>query len=166
MSPTTVQQAFGRRALQKLAAGRSFERGVAYAEAGRVRNLKAGEDVVIATVRGSRAYRVRLWVGNGGPSFECDCPVGEEGSFCKHCVAVALEVAAGHGASAQDSDGRETPVTEADVRRHLEQLGTAALVTSSWHRRKTTSSCGDGCCWMRRGVTEPTFRDCGTRSRR
>jgi len=26
-------------------------------------------------------------------AWSCNCPVGEEGTFCKHCVAVALEEA-------------------------------------------------------------------------
>ncbi len=29
-------------------------------------------------------------MGPAGLSGSCDCPWGEEGNFCKHCVAVAL----------------------------------------------------------------------------
>jgi hypothetical protein len=35
-------------------------------------------------------YRVELWVEDGEPAWSCTCPAAEEGSFCKHCVAVAL----------------------------------------------------------------------------
>jgi uncharacterized Zn finger protein len=101
MPTTTLQQAFGRGELRQLATGRTFERGLAYAEAGRVSNLKRGDHEVTATVRGNRAYRIRLWVEDGDPSFACNCPVGEEGGFCKHCVAVAIELTAGGGAAAQ-----------------------------------------------------------------
>jgi uncharacterized Zn finger protein len=50
-----------------------------------------GSDRVTALVRGSTPYEVEL---NRGPelSWSCSCPVGEERAFCKHCVAVALEV--------------------------------------------------------------------------
>jgi tetratricopeptide (TPR) repeat protein len=35
-------------------------------------------------------YNVELWVGDGEPTWSCTCPAAEDGSFCKHCVAVAL----------------------------------------------------------------------------
>jgi uncharacterized Zn finger protein len=31
-----------------------------------------------------------LAVDNGVPDYACDCPVGSDGAFCKHCVAAAL----------------------------------------------------------------------------
>jgi hypothetical protein len=34
---------------------------------------------------------VRLAAGSDGElEYECNCPVGDEGTFCKHAVAVAL----------------------------------------------------------------------------
>jgi uncharacterized Zn finger protein len=49
-------------------------------------------DVVTATVRGSMPYRVEL---RRAPkvSWSCTCPVGEDGVFCTHCAAVALDIA-------------------------------------------------------------------------
>ncbi|MCE0764897.1 hypothetical protein LWC35_18595 [Pseudonocardia kujensis] len=43
---------------------------------------------------GSEPYAVELDSGPDGFKFRCSCPVGVSGSFCKHCVALAL-VAAG-----------------------------------------------------------------------
>ena len=71
---------------------RSFMRGLAYQQQGRVDVEAQGSDVVTATVRGSMPYRVEL---RRAPklSWSCTCPVGEDGDFCKHCVALALQVA-------------------------------------------------------------------------
>ncbi|MGN5476886.1 SWIM zinc finger family protein [Cupriavidus basilensis] len=42
-------------------------------------------------MRGTRRYRVELTVGDKGElAYECDCPVGDDGIFCKHAVSVAL----------------------------------------------------------------------------
>ena len=35
-------------------------------------------------------YRVELAVDDGELAYDCNCPVGDEGVFCKHAVAVAL----------------------------------------------------------------------------
>ena len=72
---------------------RSFMRGLAYQQQGRVEVEAQSPDVVTATVRGSMPYRVEL---RRAPrlSWSCTCPVGEDGDFCKHCVAVALQVTA------------------------------------------------------------------------
>jgi len=31
-----------------------------------------------------------LWEAGDSVGYDCDCPVGQEGDFCKHCVATAL----------------------------------------------------------------------------
>jgi hypothetical protein len=78
----------------RAAAGQqSFERGVSYLSA--VTSLEIFGSQVIASVRGSDDYLVVLTLGDeaaGGarPRAECGCPYGQEGFFCKHCVAVAL----------------------------------------------------------------------------
>ena len=99
---TDFHTAFGPDALRALAWGRSFERGAAYAADDRVKGLKAGDAEASATVRGARAYRVRLWLADGAPLFSCTCPVAADGLFCKHCVAVGL-VACGAGAESGDA---------------------------------------------------------------
>ena len=115
---------FGPGALRHLADGRSFERGAAYAATGRVKRLKVGEVEASAAVRGTREYRVRLWLEGGGPAFSCTCPVGEEGVFCKHCVAVGLDLARGDPLAVGTM--RERPT--ADLRSYLEGLEKGRLV--------------------------------------
>lgn len=67
----------------------SFERGERYAAEGRVDAVRTSSNgVITARVRGSELYTVRL-TDRGG---RCDCRMGDEGVFCKHCVAVALTV--------------------------------------------------------------------------
>lgn len=85
--------AWSREVASELADEGSFARGVAYARDGRVERLETSDRSSTATVRGSRPYRVEL----SGPArplaWSCDCPVNDDGRFCKHCVAVALVVA-------------------------------------------------------------------------
>lgn len=70
---------------------RTFARGMAYFHDGVVSRLEEHEGAVHASVRGTRRYRVKLAVADdGGLAYECNCPVGDDGIFCKHAVAVAL----------------------------------------------------------------------------
>jgi len=81
-------------ALRAAAGERSFERGVSYL--GAVAGLETVGNQIIATVRGTGDYLVVLTTGEagagGGLRGECGCPYGQEGFFCKHCVAVGLTV--------------------------------------------------------------------------
>src|SRR5262249_22602734 len=81
-------------ALRAAAGERSFERGVSYLDA--VMGLEAVGNQIMATVRGTGDYLVVLTLGEApagaGLRGECGCPYGQEGFFCKHCVAVGLAV--------------------------------------------------------------------------
>jgi uncharacterized Zn finger protein len=122
--PSPLQTVFSPGALVHLADLRSFERGAAYADAGRVKNLKITDEEASASVRGTRQYRVRLWLEKGAPEYSCPCPVGEEGLFCKHCVAVGLKLSEGDAPTSR-LDPRHPTV---DLRRHLEGLDKSRLV--------------------------------------
>ncbi len=77
--------------IQTNADTRTFERGMAYFHDGAVSRLEEHEGAVRASVRGTHRYRVELAVaGDGGLAYACNCPVGDQGVFCKHAVAVAL----------------------------------------------------------------------------
>lgn len=78
------------RHVRQAASPRSFERGETYAAEGHVLSLVESADTLTATVRGTTDYRVRLAVAGGALVHRCSCPVGVEGEFCKHGVAVAL----------------------------------------------------------------------------
>lgn len=76
--------------LKKLAGSAVFARGEVYFNSDAVSRLKIADDVLSARVTGSYPYIVKLWEEDGGIEYECSCPHGEDGNFCKHCVAVGL----------------------------------------------------------------------------
>ncbi|MBL0161464.1 MAG: SWIM zinc finger family protein [Bryobacterales bacterium] len=76
--------------IRRLAGGRSYQRGLDYFSQGQVESLEDGGDCVRAIVRGNQKYHVILAADDEVPEYSCDCPVGSDGAFCKHCVAVAL----------------------------------------------------------------------------
>ncbi|MHB1842769.1 MAG: SWIM zinc finger family protein, partial [Sulfobacillus sp.] len=85
-----LERVFSRPAVRALAGPRTFERGEDYAAGGLVKRPRITDSAAEANVQGSHPYQVRLWVVGGDPHFSCTCPVGSEGSFCKHAVALAL----------------------------------------------------------------------------
>lgn len=72
------------------AGARSYGRGEDYFHGGHVSDLKAVKGRITATVYGTYPYRVMLQDAGDSVGYDCDCPVGQEGDFCKHCVATAL----------------------------------------------------------------------------
>ncbi|WP_427312140.1 SWIM zinc finger family protein [Cupriavidus sp. H39] len=69
----------------------TFNRGKAYFHDGAVSRLEEHEAAVRATVSGTHRYSVELAVAvNGRLAYGCNCPIGDQGIFCKHAVAVAL----------------------------------------------------------------------------
>jgi hypothetical protein len=76
--------------LRDLVDGSTFSRGERYHREKRVSKLERDGSTVRATVAGLASYQVTLWVKAGRIAYLCSCPVGQEGGFCKHCVAVAL----------------------------------------------------------------------------
>jgi uncharacterized Zn finger protein len=101
---------------------RSFERGLLYAANGRVGKRTVTESSVKAKVRGSSSYQVQLWLDDGQPAFDCSCPVGLDGRFCKHAIAVALTVT---DAVADRGQRVEAAI---DIRAYLAGLDHDALV--------------------------------------
>ena len=85
-----VRNLLNKAVLEKLAGKRAFERGADYFADGHVIGLKENNGAVTATVRGSYDYRVKLWAEGEALAFECNCPVGQDSAFCKHCVASGL----------------------------------------------------------------------------
>jgi len=118
-----------RRTLRRMAGARAFERGEDYCAGGQVRALGEHEDVITAKVLGTREYRVKLWVENGDLEFSCTCPVGTDGAFCKHGVAVGLAwLGQGREGGATSKKPATPSVTMDDVRTHLTAQGKEALV--------------------------------------
>ncbi len=86
-------------ALKKYAGATVFSRGESYFNSAAVSRLKTIDDVISARVAGSYTYAVKLWGEDGGLEYDCSCPHGAEGNFCKHCVAVGLAWLAENGAA-------------------------------------------------------------------
>lgn len=105
--------------LAELAGEKSYRRGLGYTDA--VQRLSADDAEIHAQVIGTGRYRVRLWTDGEGVTGSCDCPWGEEGNFCKHCVAVGVVYLY------EREHGEDLPAP-ADLRSHLESLDHAALV--------------------------------------
>jgi uncharacterized Zn finger protein len=118
-----------------LAGARTFARGMAYFHGGAVGLLDADEWEARASVQGTQRYHVRLAAGSGAElDYECDCPVGEDGTFCKHVVAVALSwlentgeevFEAAEGKSVKPGKNRKTRAEQ--IREYLETLSESAL---------------------------------------
>ncbi len=117
---------FARREVEALAGPRAFERGLLYAANGRVGKVKATDASVTAKVRGSSAYQVSLSVNadddDDEPVYECSCPVGVTGRFCKHAAALALVATDSVPGPSAEND---KPI---DLRAYLASLDQPALV--------------------------------------
>ncbi len=118
-------------ALRQLAGARSFERGEAYFSAGQVVSLVEHSGTLTATVHGTEEYSVKISVRDRALDYDCTCPMGRDGAFCKHCVAVGLAWLAKTSGkpSAQKIRAAETPmVTLDDAREWLTKQDKTKLV--------------------------------------
>ena len=107
----------------ELAGETYFERGEGYHRGGHVYDLVEHAGIVVAKVAGTEDYRVRLWAGDG-LAYSCDCPLGLDGEFCKHCVAAGLAWL--EGDFSEDAPGGSATMN--DVQKYLEYQEKAFLV--------------------------------------
>jgi uncharacterized Zn finger protein len=112
--------------LMRLAGERFYERGLKYFKRGAVVRLTCTSDSVSAKVRGTHDYRVKIWMEGKALAFECDCPIGMDGEFCKHCVAVGLTWIARSTSSDEDPSAQGTGN---DLRGYLMARDKERLVT-------------------------------------
>lgn len=94
--------------IEDLAGSAAFFRGLAYFRDGRVGSVTSHKDRVRATVRGTLPYVVELWLSDDGMGWSCSCPAAEDGSFCKHCTAVALSLVRAGGLPDTSESGRSS----------------------------------------------------------
>lgn len=66
-------------------------RGYRYWRAGHVRQFEQSEHEWKGTVAGSRDYSAWVREDRRGIRWDCTCPAADDGSFCKHLVAISLE---------------------------------------------------------------------------
>ena len=110
--------------VRRWAGSRSYGRGECYFHGGHVSDLKAVKGRITATVYGTYPYRVMLWDADESVAYDCDCPVGQDGDFCKHCVATALAWLEQRTPAAETGMGKrkqqaDTGLTMKDVRAWL-----------------------------------------------
>ncbi len=131
--------------LRNLAGERSLERGKNYFRQGKVRSLAQYGDEISAEVWGQYQYTVRLWLHKGQLDYQCSCPVGRDGAFCKHAVATAFAWIDGQpkvGEVRKDTGGRNTPMERLKAylqgRSHddlVEIILQQAMADASWRDR-------------------------------
>jgi hypothetical protein len=76
--------------IQQFAGLTVFSRGYEYFSSNRVEKVSESETTIHANVKGTQTYSVTITLEDGTLAYRCDCPQGDEGRFCKHCVATAL----------------------------------------------------------------------------
>ncbi|MGH3166769.1 MAG: SWIM zinc finger family protein, partial [Trebonia sp.] len=114
MADMAMVLVFTEESIEEAAGHLSFERGLQYLD--RVDNLEGTSTEITATVYGTDPYQVTLTAWNRQLSGECSCPHGQDGFFCKHCVAVGLTVARRDGGSLKIADsGHGAAVAAASV---------------------------------------------------
>lgn len=90
-SPPALRKLLTAEAIAKLVDEKTLARGADYFERGLVTLVDVLPSEVVAEVLGTDAYDVRIFVGDKGRlGYECSCPMGHDGVFCKHLVATAL----------------------------------------------------------------------------
>ena len=105
-----------RNALERIAGPVYFGRGEGYFESRRVKGLVELDGRITASVRGTEKYDVSLWAERGRLAYSCTCPLGEDGEFCKHCVAVGLEWL---GQGKDGGENEDDTVSLDDLRNYL-----------------------------------------------
>jgi uncharacterized Zn finger protein len=115
--------------VRRLAGAQSYQRGLDYFSHGHVETLEGDDNGVRAVVRGNQDYTVTLTSDGGVLDYSCDCPVGSDGGFCKHCVAAALAWLNHDAAPVKQSARRKTKeLTLADAGKSLRDEDKEALV--------------------------------------
>ena len=125
--------------IRSLAGDRYYQRGLDYFQRGHVVSIEVFENTIQAVVRGTESYAVEITAKSNLLDFQCECPLGEDNEFCKHCVATALawlhRGAAGPEIESGGKTRRKTnsqitalQITEKEIARVLDSTDKATLV--------------------------------------
>jgi uncharacterized Zn finger protein len=134
MQSTVLSQTLTKDLILRLAGDRYFQRGVNYFRQGRVAEFEDSGDSVEAIVEGTEEYVVALAVKSGELEHDCNCPLGLDEEFCKHCVAVALAWLDALAATAPAKPGgasktsNSAKITSEDIAAALDTADKATLV--------------------------------------
>jgi len=118
-----------KKAIRDMTEERFYQRGIYYFVENRVTEIKEYKGQIVAKVQGTQKYTVKFSIVNNFFDYSCDCPVGVDGTFCKHCVAAGLELVANTGKKAKVSgQTKKQEVTMDDIEKYLHKLNKNALV--------------------------------------
>jgi uncharacterized Zn finger protein len=132
---TELSRSINDAVIRRLAGAQSYQRGLDYFSHGHVESLEDRGASVRAVVRGNQDYTVTLTADDGVLDYSCDCPIGTDGAFCKHCVAAALawlNRAAGPARSAGRSKTKEVTLADAGKVLQAEDRDTLARMLLDW----------------------------------
>lgn len=127
---SSLEEILDRQTLRRLAGARAFERGEDYCASGQVGAVSERDGILSAKVQGTQAYRVKLWREGDALDYSCTCPVGRDGAFCKHGVALGLAwLAQKTSKTSAKGKAKALPrITLDDVHAHLLKCDKSALV--------------------------------------
>jgi uncharacterized Zn finger protein len=133
---SALSQALTDAVIRRLAGAQSYQRGLDYFSHGHVESLEETTDGVRALVRGNQDYAITLTADDGVLDYSCDCPVGSDGAFCKHCVAAALAWLNRGAGPAMPGRRKAKEVTLADAGKilHAEDKDTLVRMVIEWAR--------------------------------
>jgi len=127
-APASLARVLTYEILEDVAEERFYERGLIYHAEKRVGPLLDDGTMVSAKVRGQSVYQVELWNDDGELGFSCDCPIGSNDLFCKHCVAVALAWLGGKAPKAATAARSDASSGDSAVRTFLKRQDKRVLV--------------------------------------
>ncbi|HNB50404.1 MAG TPA: SNF2-related protein [Anaerolineales bacterium] len=76
--------------LRRYAGNTSFNNGMAYYWQRKIELISLDEDTAHLHVQGTQQYCVDIEETSGSLYYNCSCPYGQSGNFCKHVVAAGL----------------------------------------------------------------------------
>ncbi len=115
--------------IRRLAGDLYYQRGLDYFQRRLVSSLEESGDSIRSIVAGTEDYAVLLTATAKRLDYHCECPLGLDGEFCKHCVATALAWLHGQavpGTVKKTAASRE--ITDEDVAKALQEEDKATLI--------------------------------------
>jgi uncharacterized Zn finger protein len=130
LSTSSLEEVIERSVLRRMAGSRAFDRGEDYVANAQVGAITERDGTLNAKVNGTQTYRVKLWREGDALDYSCNCPVGRDGAFCKHGVALGLAwLAQKTSKTSVSGKAKGLPrITLDDVRAHLLKRDKNALV--------------------------------------
>lgn len=115
--------------IHRLAGDRYYQCGLDYFRRGLVSSLEESGNSIRSIVAGTEDYAVLLTAKAKTLDYHCECPLGVDGEFCKHCVATALAWLHGQAVpGAGKKTAASTEFTDEDLAKALQAEDKATLI--------------------------------------